>query len=191
MEYGIRSVSMDDICRHMGISKKTLYQYVDSKTDLVEKMMQYMLEVNECTHSFFEGKGLNAIDILIEVSKIVSENLRAFKPQHRFDLEKYYPEIFNDFVKQKNLQIYRALIDNINQGIAEGLYREDLNSEVIAGLYIKKMEQIHDKEFFRDFNFTLEQIFVVMFESHIRGIANESGIQYLEQRKEKLNLKID
>ena len=41
LKYGLRSTSMDDICSHLKISKKTLYQYFSNKDDLVEQIMMH------------------------------------------------------------------------------------------------------------------------------------------------------
>jgi intein-encoded DNA endonuclease-like protein len=72
-------------------------------------------------------------------------------------------------------------------GKKQGFYRKDQDSELITGLYIQKIQSIHDEEFLNQANFSMEKIFEVMFENHIRGISNAVGIAYFEQRKQQLN----
>ncbi|MBI5217796.1 MAG: TetR/AcrR family transcriptional regulator [Bacteroidia bacterium] len=190
MKYGIRSISMDDIAREMGMSKKTLYLHVDNKTDLVKKILDYDL----CRHFSEKGcctaKGLNAIDILLEVSKEISKNFHDFNPSVNYDLQKYYPELYHDFIKKKRDALFIDIRKNIEQGIAEGIYRNDLNVDLIARLYLKKLEDIHDPDFMPTNQFTFKNIFEVMFESHIRGIANKKGISYLEKQKKIFNFNV-
>ncbi len=187
MQYGLRNVSMDDICRELGISKKTLYKYVDNKADLIEQLMNYNADRFSCDPHFFDGKKFNAIDILFEVSQIISENIKNTKAHLKFELQKYYTDIYKKYQTIKNEQIFEAIIHNIEQGIKEGIYREDLNIEVVAKLYMKKLEDIHDSDLFESINISFEQIFEIMFENHIRGISNKKGVAYMEERKKKLN----
>ncbi|HBX49494.1 MAG: hypothetical protein A2275_06390 [Bacteroidetes bacterium RIFOXYA12_FULL_35_11] len=190
VKYGIRSVSMDDVAREMGMSKKTLYLYLNNKTDLVEKILEYHLKNRCCYGDFITGKKLNAIDILLEVSKEVSKNFQNFNPAVMYDLQKYYPEIFKNYMHKHMDIIQDHVIQNIEQGIEEGLYRDDLSVELIARLYLKKLEAIHQPEFLHNNEFNFKVIFEVMFESHIRGIANKKGVKYLEKQKKTFNFNI-
>lgn len=184
--YGIRSISMDDISRELGISKKTLYQYVKNKPDLLDKgfkkvQKDFIEAVNQVC-----SQDMNAIDELLEVSKLVNRELMKYNPATVFDLQKYYPEVFNNHVAEEKEYTYRMILENLKKGISEGIYREDQDIELVANLYIQKVESIHDEKFLSQANITMERIFEVMFENHIRGISNQKGIEYFEQRKQQL-----
>lgn len=189
-KYGIKSISMDDIARELGMSKKTLYLYVENKTDLIQKILDYNLTCQCSEKDTIAGKNLNAIAILLEVSKMINRHLKQMNPSVTYDLQKYYPDLFRNYIEKKREELYKDIKKNIEQGISEGLYREDLNVELIARLYIKKLENIHDPEFLPSAEFNIENIFEVMFESHIRGIANKKGIVYLEKQKITLNFNL-
>jgi hypothetical protein len=107
-----------------------------------------------------------------------------------FEIRKYYPQVYEDYICNKKELIITSILRNLDQGIKEGLYREDLNREIVAHLYFKKIEEFHtlEAEDLRDFSYS--KVFEVMFENHIRGIANEMGIAYFEKQKEKLNFNI-
>ncbi len=187
MKYGIRSISMDDICRELSISKKTLYQFVESKNDLVEKILDYVLiESHRCD----QLKTGNAIDKILEVSKHVFETLRNFNPAVTFDLQKFYPEQYRKIQQKHHDIVYRDTVENIKAGIEEGLYRENIEVELEAHLYANKLEQITSIEFMSTHEFSFEKIFAVMFEGHIRSIANPKGIEYFENKKNSLNYNI-
>lgn len=182
LNYGIRSVSMDDICREMSISKKTLYQYVENKADIIEKILNYHLNDIERPLIKIEKNNNNAIDVLLNVSTNISESMRKYKPSIIFELKKYYSEMFNKFANKKREQTFLDVKRNIMRGIKEGIYRENLNVELTSRLYIQRLESLNSGALFENEDFTFEDIFEVMFENHIRGIANKKGVEYFEKK---------
>lgn len=187
MKYGIRNYSMDDICRNIGISKKTLYNYVDNKTDLIKNVLGYEFIMDNGPLSVCSIKG-NAIDVLLEVSIRINKNFEYFNPVYVFELNKYYPKIFKEFVGKKRKSAFEKIHKNLEQGIKEGLYRKDIDVELVTILYIRKLEDIHKPDFMESGKFTFKEIFSVMFENHIRGISNEKGIAYFEKQKKLLKI---
>jgi AcrR family transcriptional regulator len=189
-ENGIRSISMDDLCRNMGISKKTLYKYVDNKADLIQKISNFIYDEIKNKIEELKDSDLNAIDFLLEMSKLQSNMMANVNPIVNFELRKYYSLIFeNNRLRRKKL-IINSILMNLKQGIKEGLYRLDLDMEIIAHLYYKKIEDFHSLEVDNLQSCSFEKVFEVMFENHIRGIANKNGIAYFEKQKEKLNFNI-
>ncbi len=185
---GIRCISMDDISKHLKISKKTLYQFVKNKRDLLEKISDYYsAEFCRNMKRVLEQK-LNAIDVLFAVSQLLSRHWQRYTPSLSCEMNKYYPEISERISEIQNQQTYSGVIQNLNQGIDEGLYRTDVNIEITAQIYIKKIKDLHDPETFDPKMFTTNTIFEVMFENHIRGIANEKGIKYFEEKLKKNNI---
>ncbi len=100
------------------------------------------------------------------------------------------PQVFEEYICVKKELIIENIKKNIDQGIKEGLYRQDLNKDIVAHLYFKKIEDFHNPELTDLQNFSYENVFEVMFENHIRGIANQNGIEYFETQKKKLNFNI-
>ena len=189
-ENGIRNISMDDLCRQMGISKKTLYKYVENKADLLRKINNYIHSQIINAIIELEKTDLNAIDILLEMSKIPGKLFTQINPIISFEMRKYYPQVFEKSTSDRKVLITSSIRKNMDQGIKEGLYRQNLNKDIIAQLYFKNIEDFHTTlgETMKKYSF--EKIFEVMFENHIRGIANEKGIEYFEKQKEKLNFNL-
>jgi len=185
-EFGIRSLNMDDISRSLGISKKTLYQVVKSKEDLIEKLFYFDDYKMEIQFARIKTENLNAIELLIQVSLIVSDEMGKLDPKIKFELKKYYEPIFNEFMVRKQNQIFSMISKNLEKGIAEGVYRNDLNIELVAGLYVRNLVLMHNKDFCMVENITFEKVFEVMFENHIRAISNASGTEYFEKRKSEI-----
>ena len=186
-EFGIRNLNMDDISRNLGISKKTLYLYVKSKEDLIEKL--FLFDEMNWEREFAKIKidELNAIDIILQVSLIVSEEIGKINPKLKFELKKYYEPVFNQFMLRKQNDVFVRMSKNMEKGIAEGLYRSDINVEVIAGLYVRNLVDMHNKDFCIAENCTFEEIFETMFENHIRAISTPKGIAYFEKRKSEIH----
>jgi len=188
-KYGVRSVSMDDICHDLGISKKKLYQLVHSKNELVEKLLELERENFEIIFETHNFDGVNAIDILLTVSREIGDRFWDISPSMTFDLKKYYPDIYLKHIEDRIEFIYQKIQVNIQKGINQGIYRDDLSIELVARLYIRRLIDLHNPEFFPADKFSFQTLFDVMFDNFIRGIANESGTAYYEKQRRKVNFK--
>jgi TetR/AcrR family transcriptional regulator, cholesterol catabolism regulator len=182
IKYGIRSLSMDDLCREMGISKKTLYQYVENKVDLIAKTLDFVVQDAVWAVEESNKSGDNAIDQLLNVSRKVCIEMQHFNPSITFDMQKYYPELYRKFNHSKKEIIYNQIVENMRRGIEEGYYRNDLPVELVARLYVQKLEHINDPEFLQSEDFSFSNMFQVMFDNHIRGISNPKGLEYYEKQ---------
>lgn len=185
-EFGIRNLNMDDISRSLGISKKTLYQYVKSKEDLIEKLFYYEQMKWDIEMSKLKMDEMNAIEILLQVSLKVFEEMGRFNPKLKFELKKYYEPIYQQFLVRKQNHIFKQISKNIEKGIAEGLYRTDVNIDLVAGLYVRNLVMMQNNDFCFVENITFEQVFQAMFENHIRAISTPEGIAYFEKRKSEI-----
>jgi AcrR family transcriptional regulator len=191
MRLGIKSVNMDDVSRSLGISKKTLYQYVKDKNELVRKAMQLHCEIEDNAIDAICAKGLNAIDESFEMMKFISDMLRLIHSSIMFDIEKYHPEIKGEMMENRQSRVFTCIYENINKGIKEGLYRSDLNPKITARLYVGLVELIFKPEHFKDEHLNFFELYLEMFRYHIRGIASEKGIQYLQQKVKEERTKQD
>ena len=186
-ETGIRNLNMDDISSHLKISKKTLYQYFKSKEDLIEQIFAYEFYKWDNKISEIKINEINAIDILIQVSIFVYDEMSRLNPKLKFEIKKYYEPIFNRFMIEKQNQIFSQLSKNMEKGKTEGVYREDLDIELTARLYIRNLLDLHSKDYCFGEQISFNQIFEVMFENHIRAISTPEGLAYFEKRKSELS----
>ena len=190
-KYGIRSISMDDICRELCMSKKTMYQYFKNKEELVEKGLEESTVKDSCQYTYIQNNFSNPIDALLEVSRITCLLLTEINPNFIYDLKKYYPEIYKSYIDHTRAHVYNKIRENMLRGIEEGLYRTDLSVDLVSRLYVQKLEDIMDGEFnIPDEKLTINKFFNVMFENHIRGISTLEGVNYFEQKKKSLKIKL-
>lgn len=181
VRYGIKSVTMDDLARELGVSKKTLYEHFNDKEEVVRKVIDFMIaEQQNAYESIINQPGNNAIDELLLLSRFITEHLKSVNPALLYDLKKYYPGVWNDLVKYKSKTVFEQIMANIHKGVKEGLFRENLKYEIIAHVYVSRMELFSPGGLPELEKYAYHDIFRTLFEYHVRGIANERGRNYLE-----------
>ena len=183
MRYGIKSITMDDVASNLSISKKTLYQYVSNKDELVGKVID--LEIDQINKGMDcpERDNVNAIEELLFVGKIINKKMKTVNQSSLFDLKKY-----ERLTNARREKMYVNIIRNIEKGQHEGLYRNDLDSNIIARIQISRVESIVDNDILSIEEFTSERFFTEIFVYHIRGIANQTGIEILENKMKDFDI---
>lgn len=182
LRYGIRSVNMDDVAKHLRMSKKTLYQYVNDKNDLVKRVVFGMCQEHDLCIQEIGAEGLNAIDESFKITEFVAGILKGVHPSVHFDLEKYHPEVWHQLKEFERESITKCMTSNIEKGIEEGLYREDINIPIIVKIYIARFDVVFDGEIFPPSEYDFADVQWEVFRYHIRGIASEKGIRYLKKK---------
>ncbi len=187
LKYGIKSMTMDDLARHLGMSKKTIYNYVKDKNELVERSLAMQFNTEECAVSVICAKNLNAIDEMFEIGLFISGMLNEMHPSIHYDLEKYHAEAFHKAKKSHEEHIYKCTVENLKKGMSEGLYREDLNAEVIAKIYMTKIDVVFNAELFPPTEISFNEVYSTMFRYHILGVASMKGATYLKKKLKSSN----
>src|ERR1700712_3217290 len=130
--YGIRSITMDEIALQLGISKKTIYQFYADKNELVSAVIIKILEHNrDCCHNY-KKVAKNAIHEVFLAMEMVQEMFENMNPSMLYDLEKYHPVAFEKFVHYKKNFLHRTIKENLEWGIKEELYRNDINTGIVT-----------------------------------------------------------
>lgn len=183
--YGIKSVTMGDLATRMGISKKTLYQYVKDKNDLVDKAVRLVGdEFRQQAAELLKADG-NAIDELFALTTFVTAQLKDLHPSILYDLEKYHPETYHQVRRARRAEVAGIMTRNMERGIKEGLYRADLNIPMIATVYLARLDMASDTEFFPPEHYDMNALHWELFRYHVRGIATPEGVKYLEKKVKK------
>jgi AcrR family transcriptional regulator len=188
MRLGIKSMTMDDIARQLGISKKTLYLFVTDKNDLVVKVMQQIVDHEKALANHLCEVHENAIDMLFELSKDISQKFGQIHPSINYDMQKYHPEAWSIFKEFRTSFVADCIQQNIERGIEQGLYRENLDPFIVSRLYASKMEMCTDGEIFPADKYDFKNIHFEMMRYHIRGVASEKGLAYLKEKIKQENI---
>ncbi len=181
-KYGVRSLTMDDIARQLGISKKTLYIYFENKADLIEQIMLLHIsgERNLCEQVMTETS--NAIDQLIDIFNSNLKSVGNINHTLIFELRKYYGSVWQKFEEHKNQFIQQSILANIKLGQKQGLFRTDLNAEIISRIYTNRIDMILDGNVFPVNEFAFKEIVHQLLIYHIHGISTLKGIEYLNTK---------
>jgi AcrR family transcriptional regulator len=177
--FGIKSVTMDDVARELGISKKTLYECIEDKTELVKHVMEMVYRYHGEKLNEITKKDLNAIEQLFEVNRYMTQMVKEQNPSLGYDMQKYYPELHKTMMQEQRQRMHEAIRKNLVKGIEEGLYRKEMNVDIIAGLYMTRMEYRYQKDTFLALNIDSQDVMKEIFVYHLHGIANENGIKLL------------
>lgn len=179
LKYGIKSVTMDEMARQLGVSKKTLYQFVKDKNDLVEQCLVVQHEMEKGMIEEIVKETENAIEQMLKISRFIMDQLKQIHPSIFFDLAKYHPSALKMMECHKDEYICGSIISNLETGIKQGLYRKNVNPQVISAIYVGMIDMVMDGDRLTDLNQRPDEIYSEMFRYHIRGIASEIGLEYL------------
>ena len=187
MQYGIRSVSMDDIAGVLGISKKTIYQYFADKEELVGAVIQFEVCHSESQCNVDHSASANAIEEMFRSMEMVEQMFRTMNPSVLFDLKKYHPVAFGILEKHKNDYLFNIIRCNLQRGISEGLYRPEIRIDIIARFRIDSMLMPFDPGFLQKHKVGLVEIEQQIIEHYLFGIVTLKGyklvLKYQQKRK--------
>lgn len=179
MRFGIKSVTLDDLCRELGMSKKTLYKYFEDKNDLIKKTFEFHLENDKQQCLYFNKVGENAVDSLIQLSRYIMATFTEINPAIFYDLKKYYPETWKLMDEHKHGFIHTKIKENVLRGVKEGLYRDNMNEDIIAELYVNSIDVLTNSPSLTG-KYKISDIYKEVIRYQIRGIVSDKGIEYLK-----------
>ncbi|MFN0082831.1 MAG: TetR/AcrR family transcriptional regulator [Ferruginibacter sp.] len=191
MQFGLKSVSMDDIANSLGISKKTIYQSYIDKDALVDDVIKSLLQHSETCCKRDTTAAENAVHEIFLAMDFIMEAFRSMNPSLLFDMQKYYPTAYQQFAKHKNDYLFGVIKQNLKRGIEEELYREDLKVEVIARFRVESMMLPFNPEFHTKVKSNLVAIEQEITMHFLFGLVNMKGykiaMKYMAERKNKSN----
>lgn len=184
--FGVRSVSMDDIAKEIGISKKTLYVHFKDKEELIrECMLVHDAEEKQILKSF-QRDATNAIDEMIRIAKYVERMLKQVSLTMIYDLQKYHREAWEMINKMHNDDIFIEIKTNLERGIREGVYRNDFDINIVAKIYVSTTTLLTNSDFFSPKEYNISDVIKTNILYHLHGIASPKGMALLELMKEEL-----
>jgi TetR/AcrR family transcriptional regulator, cholesterol catabolism regulator len=190
MQYGLRSVSMDDIASNLGISKKTIYQFYADKDALVDAVICSVFEHDEICCERDRATSENAIHEIFLAIEFIVEMFKTMNPSLLYDLQKYYPTSFMRFIQHKDNFLYGVILQNLKRGIAEELYREDLRTEILARFRVESMMLPFSPEFQAKIKESLVVIEEELTIHFLYGLVTPKGyklaLKYQQSRNKKV-----
>lgn len=179
LNLGVKSVTMDEIAAELGISKKTIYAHFATKTKLVEATALFVFErISEGVENIREEKN-DPIEEMYEIKNFACQHLKNEKSSPQFQLQKYYPRIYNTIKSKQRKLLEDQIQQNLNRGIKKGLYRPNLPVEFTSRIYFIGMLGIKDRDLFPESEFSTGELIEKHLEYHLRAIVTEKGLKTL------------
>lgn len=180
MRFGVRSVSMDDVARETSISKKTLYQCFRDKDDLVRRTLSTHLDAMEQKIESVMASIEDPIEQLEAIAGFVLEHNKEINPSLLYDLRKYHPDSFQLFSQSREIVFRKHIRQNLERGVTLGLYRSDLDIDIISRLYLGSVANLLNPEVFPDPDPPFEARYRELIRYHLHGVASAKGIERLQ-----------
>ena len=183
--YGLKSVSMDDLARTAGISKKTIYQYFSDKTDLVDTVMDTMIDSNRNTFLKCSGTAKDAIDEVFMQTNSAFIQLASVSFNFFHELKKSFPVMWKRLEEHRQRTILPVIIKNLQRGIAENLYRHDLDIPFTADIRLQQLSTVINPESFTDRRTDSLQLMNSLTAFYLHGITTEKGKKLIHHYTQK------
>lgn len=185
--YGVKSVTMDEIASQMGVSKKTIYQCFSDKNELVDAVFAEMLETNKRCCQDSRRKATNAIDEVYLGMEALQEMLDNMNPTILYDIQRGHPETFKKFTEYKYNFLFELMKKNVERGIEEGLYRPEVNAELISKVRLETIVLAFNEEIFPKNQYSLLHIQQELMQYFLYAMASPKGYKLITKyQKERL-----
>lgn len=183
-KYGIKSITMDDIAKHLGISKKTIYQFYADKNEVVEKLMMQSTQTNECEFRKIGEQSANVIEEVFAMMKHMGAMFSQMNPNLFYDLQKYHPNSWKMFKKFKEECIEVMVENSVKRGIEQGLVRADINTKIMARLRMEQVEMGFNPQAFPPDKFKILDVQLALLDHFLHGICTLKGHKLINKYKE-------
>jgi len=180
---GVEQVNIESVANLLKISKDKLNEFFIDDHDLISQVLEFERQGFMVIFEEHDFEGINAIDIMMIVSKEVAQKYEYISPSYSTKIEKIYPDIYQDHFDARRDFIFKKIQINLRKGISQEMYRSDLSIELISRLYMSRLMDLHNTDYFPPEKFSFETLFEIMFDSLIRSIATEEGMAYYNSKK--------
>jgi hypothetical protein len=180
--YKSNEFTFKNLANDLKMPVKKLKLAFGTESGLVEEILNFEQQNLENIFSDLDFKGTNAVDGLLIVSKEINDKLANIFPSITFDLRSRFPEVRQKFVEKRISFVNAKIKSNFELGMQQGMYRPDLSAELVSRIYISRLIDLHNPDFFPNETISFSVLFDVMFDTFIRGIVTDEGKNYYEKK---------
>ncbi|MGZ4035870.1 MAG: TetR/AcrR family transcriptional regulator [Bacteroidia bacterium] len=182
-KYGIKSVTMDDIAKHLAISKKTIYQFFADKNEVIETLMEGNMRRNQTEFTQIANEAENVVIEVFDLMKHMGAMFSKINPNAFYDLQKYHPKAWKLFKQFKEECMAKMVENAITRGVKEGLVRPDVNPKILAQLRIEQIEMGLNPEIFPPDKFKMLDVQLALLDHFLHGICTLKGHKLINKYK--------
>jgi AcrR family transcriptional regulator len=187
LQAGIKSVTMDDIAKHLGMSKKTIYQFFKDKNELVIALVKKKLQQDEDHLCAIINQSGNVIEEMINMMKCSEEIFSRINPIVIHDMQKYHPDAWKHFQNFKAEVIVHTLEELLTKGIQQGYIRPDIDVKIMARMRVNQVEMGFNTSIFPISEFSTWTVQYQLLEHFNFGICTLKGYKLLNEYKNIAN----
>lgn len=190
MRYGIRSITMDEIAAQLGISKKTIYQFFTDKDDMVSAVIDQEIRKNEDDCNQFRQDAKDAVHQVFLALESIEEMLKYTNPLMVYDLEKHHPRAYKKLKEYKYQFLYRMIMDNLQWGIDEKIYRADIHKDIVAKNRIESAFLVFNPDVFPHSRYKISEVNFELAMIFLHGVVSSNGKELIEKYTTERNKKL-
>jgi AcrR family transcriptional regulator len=180
-KYGIKNITMDDIARHLTMSKKTIYKFYKEKDEIVHSLMQMSMENDKVRFKKIYETSPNVVAEVFEMMKEMREVFSRINPIVFFELSKYYPQTWKEFQNFKTDFIQKMIEDTLTKGQKDGYIRPDINVKLLAKMRVEVIEMTLNSSVFSQFSMVETQLAIT--EHFLYGVCTLKGHKLINKYK--------
>lgn len=180
LRIGVKSITLNDLARELGISKKTIYQHFENKAQLVQAVSERFFRSEEAEMLKITANAKNAIEEIVLIMQGMVQSKANISQNLIFEVQKYYPKAWRVFEGHSCNFMMQKVEENLRRGVAEGLYRSDLNIDLTARLRVAHVEAGFRPDLFPPNQFSFIEIQTATTEIYLHGIVSEKGREILQ-----------
>lgn len=177
--YGIRSVTMDMLANQMGISKRTIYEVFRDKDELLKGVLKWMILKQKEVMSNMVSESENVIEAIFRMLRIMSDHFQKMSPAFQMDIKRFHSDILGQFDEQNNLPYYGSNSEILKRGIAEGVFREDIDIEITNKCLLEVAKMSNDKDVFPPDDYINKDVIRNFYINYLRGISTQKGLDLI------------
>jgi hypothetical protein len=177
---------MDEVARHCNISKKTIYQYFPDKDSLVKEIMEVHMKEDICLINALTQQNCSALEEVLKISEFMKKDIAEIHPSVLFDLKKYHSAAYEVFEKHRDTHFMETVVKNLERGLKEGVYRQEIDVRVFARLRVIEIEAMFNLQLFKEVDIDLSLVQLHFIDHFVRGLVTSKGLKQWETISENL-----
>lgn len=184
-QYGFKTITMDDVARRAGISKKTLYQHFANKNEVVGETIAWYKDKISANCCMVMEESSNPVEAMVRIMEMFDQINRQMNPLAMLELERFFPDVFKKFRDSMVERDVQHIKDNIEKGVKDGYYRAEIDPEFMARYRIELSLLMYHPTLLINDRFNLQFVGREVTEHFMYGIMTPKGEQLYQKYKEQ------
>lgn len=180
MSEGIRRVTMDQIAKRLGVSKRTIYEHFTDKTELLQATIDESSRLHDEYLKNIYANSNDVIELVVDGLRFGVTSIKEINPIYMDDLQLYYPKVYDRSVNKSREELILDFEELLTRGVEEGFFRSNINVKLVARIFVEQINAMSDREAFPLNKYPTSELFEALLLNFIRGISTLEGVKKLD-----------